>query len=203
MATYDPLRDGRDTLMIAAVATLTDAGYTWNQNTTSFSEYLATALTGIGGSTVSNRTMSITQLLAGLVNEIGAGPVSHLTSSFDQLLALLGSATAGPLIELSSATIAEDASVGDDVGAASASGTTGTATWALDDDDGGKYTINGSTGLVEVAAALSAGTDSITISVSGLTPAPDPRTFSIEVTSSFSPSLDFSDDRNSQYVPII
>lgn len=115
-----------------------------------------------------------------------------------------GGGTSGVTIQLSASTVDEDAIVGDDVGTASAPGTTGTATWALDDDDGGKYAINASTGLVEVAGALVAGTDSITISVSGLTPAPAPRAFSITVTAAaYSPSLDFSDDRNSQYIPII
>lgn len=115
----------------------------------------------------------------------------------------LGGAS-GSGIQLSGASIAEDASIGDDVGTASAPGTVGTAVWALSDNAGGKYTINSSTGLVEVAAALSAGADSITISVSGLTPAPVPRAFTITVSAAgFSPSLDFSDDRNSQYIPII
>lgn len=91
MTTYDKLTTGQDALVAAAVATLTDAGYVWNPLTTSFSAYLATALTGtIGSPIASNLTMSIPQLLEGLVNALGAGPVSCLTSSIDDLLALLG-----------------------------------------------------------------------------------------------------------------
>lgn len=90
--------------------------------------------------------------------------------------------SAEPAIQFSG-SISEDASVGDDVGTATVSGSvTGTAVWALDDDASGKYTIDSSTGLVEVADTLTAGTDSITISVSGLTPAPDPRAFNITVS---------------------
>lgn len=96
MTTYDKLTTGQDALVAAAVATLTGAGYSWNPLTTSFSSYLATALTGIGGSQVSNLTMSMPQLLAGLVNALGAGPVSHLTSGVHDLLARLGSASPVP-----------------------------------------------------------------------------------------------------------
>lgn len=96
MPTYDPLRDSTDTLMAAALATLTAAGYSWNRYTTPFSQYLATALTGISGSPASNLTMGMGELLASLVNELGAGPVSHLTSSHGQLLALLGGAGTTP-----------------------------------------------------------------------------------------------------------
>lgn len=120
-------------------------------------------------------------------------------------LGRLGAGQGGSIqIQLSgSHSIPEDASVGDDVGTASAPGTTGTAVWALDDDAGGKYTINSSTGLVEVAGALTDGTDTIIISVGGLTPAPVPRSFDITVTAVSGPSLDFSDPDNSQYIPII
>jgi hypothetical protein len=88
-----------------------------------------------------------------------------------------------PLVQFSPSTLLDSAGVGDDVGTATISGTyTGTPSYALDDDAGGKYSINSSTGLVEVAASLTAGTDSITISASGTTPAVDPRSFNITVT---------------------
>jgi hypothetical protein len=94
-----------------------------------------------------------------------------------------GNVVNDPSIQFSPSAIEDDASVGDDVGTATVSGVyTGTPTWALDDDASGKYSINSSTGLIEVAASLTAGTDSITISVSGLTPSPDPRSFNIPVT---------------------
>lgn len=96
MADYSPLTDSYAVLKQAAIQTLTDEGYTYNPLTTSFNQYLATALTGIGGSTVSHLRMSMPQLLAGLVNELGGGPVSHLTSTIGELLALLGTSGESP-----------------------------------------------------------------------------------------------------------
>lgn len=93
MTDYSALTDGYDELTTAAIQTLTDEGYTYNPLTTSFAQYLATALTGIGGSTVSHLRMSMPELLAGLVNELGSGPVTHLNTTVAQLLALLGSAS--------------------------------------------------------------------------------------------------------------
>jgi hypothetical protein len=97
MTTFDPLTSGVDALAAGAIATLTSAGYSWNRSTTSFSGYLAAALTGIGGTSVSDKTMSIPQLLAGLVNALNAGPVTHLNTGMDQLLALIGGASANTL----------------------------------------------------------------------------------------------------------
>lgn len=97
--------------------------------------------------------------------------------------AALGSGVSIPRIVLSASSALDSASVGDDVGTASISGsTTGTASWSLSDDAGGKYSINSSTGLVEVAGALTAGIDIITISVSGLTPSVSDRSFTITVS---------------------
>jgi hypothetical protein len=93
-----------------------------------------------------------------------------------------GNAANDPLIQFSGSAV-DDASVGDDVGTATISGSyTGTPAYALDDDAGGKYSIVEASGLVEVAGALTAGTDSITISVTGTTPAVDARAFDIIVT---------------------
>lgn len=93
-----------------------------------------------------------------------------------------GGGNTAPTISFSASTMIATASVGDDVGTATISGsTTGTASWSLSDSAGGKYSINSSTGLVEVAGALSAGTDSITIAVSGLTPSVTSRAFNITV----------------------
>jgi hypothetical protein len=91
MTDYSALTDGYDVLTTAAIQTLTDEGYTYDPLTSSFSQYLATALTGIGGSSVSHLRMSMPELLAGLVNELGSGPVTHLDTTVVQLLALLGS----------------------------------------------------------------------------------------------------------------
>lgn len=46
---------------------------------------------------------------------------------------------------------------------------TGTPSWSLSVNPGGKYAINSSTGAITVNAALTAGTDNITVAVSGLT----------------------------------
>ena len=89
----------------------------------------------------------------------------------------------GPALRFSPSAMLDSASVGDDVGTVTISGVyTGTPVFALDVDDGGDYSINSSTGLVEVAGTLVAGTDSITVSVSGITPAASPRSFNITVT---------------------
>lgn len=71
---------------------------------------------------------------------------------------------------------------------------TGTPVWSLTSTAGGKYAINSSTGAITVAAALSVGTDSITIHVGGSlnfgasgTPTPPADlTASIGVVTSFS-----------------
>lgn len=88
----------------------------------------------------------------------------------------------GLAIQFSPSAMLDSASVNDDVGTATVPGTTGTPTWSLTNDASGKYKINSSTGLVEVASTLTAGTDSITISVSGVTPAVSPRAFNIPVS---------------------
>lgn len=96
-------------------------------------------------------------------------------------------ATNKPSIALSGTTAADSATVGTAVGTASIHGhATGTASWSLADNAGGKYAIDSSTGAVTVAASLTAGTDSITIAVSGLTPAVANKIFGITVTSASS-----------------
>lgn len=90
-----------------------------------------------------------------------------------------------PSIAISGSTVADSATVGTAVGTASIRGkVTGTASWSLTNSAGGKYAINSSTGAVTVAASLTAGSDLITIAVSGLTPAVASKSFSITVTSS-------------------
>jgi hypothetical protein len=93
---------------------------------------------------------------------------------------------AGVRILLSGTTVAEDAAVGTDVGTASISASaTGTAVWSLTNDAGGLFSINSSTGLVEVAGALdyeTAAAHLITVAVSGTTPDPADRSFIITVT---------------------
>ena len=66
-----------------------------------------------------------------------------------------------PLIQLSNATVASSASIGTTVGTLSVLRGTGTYTYALTSNPGGLYSIAGS--ALQVAAALSAGSDPITI----------------------------------------
>jgi hypothetical protein len=77
--------------------------------------------------------------------------------------------------------ILDSATVGTAVGTASVAGVTGTPSYSLANSAGGKYAINSSTGAVTVAAALTSGTDSITIHVTGTTPAITDKAFSIVV----------------------
>lgn len=108
-----------------------------------------------------------------------------------------------PSIRLSASSAVDSASIGDAVGTASISGrTTGTASWSLTNDASGKYTINSSTGAVTVAGSLTAGTDTITIAVSGLTPSVASRSFSITVSAgaAFALKADFSSAFNEPWV---
>ena len=109
----------------------------------------------------------------------------------------------GAIILLSgSLTIAEDATVGDLVGTFSIGGNASgnwldPITYTLTDDAGGKYAIDGDD--LEVAAALSDGTDSITVEADNGTDAPITRTFSITVTAVVAPTdnmFDFTDPDN-------
>ena len=96
-----------------------------------------------------------------------------------------GGGVVAPSIVFAAGAVLETASVGDDVGTATVPGTTGTASWSLADSAGGKFSINSSSGLVEVAGALdyeTATSHSITIAVSGVTPSVSNRAFTISVT---------------------
>lgn len=84
-----------------------------------------------------------------------------------------------PRISLDGTSVSENAAVGIDVGILHVVGGIGTPVFTLDDDAGGKYVLDGD--ILEVADALSAGTDSITVSVTGITPQPPPVTFAITV----------------------
>lgn len=67
----------------------------------------------------------------------------------------------GPSIALSSATVPSTASIGTTVGALSVVGGVGSYTFTLTSNPGGLFAISGSN--LNVAAALSAGSDAITI----------------------------------------
>jgi len=94
-----------------------------------------------------------------------------------------GGGVSGPSIQLSAATIAEDASVGDLVGLLSVSNGSGTYAFTLTDDAGGLFAIDGVDDTrLEVAAALSAGSESITVSADNGVDDPITRAFLITVT---------------------
>lgn len=69
--------------------------------------------------------------------------------------------TASAGIQLSSATIADSASIGDVVGLLSVSGGVGAYTFTLTSNPGGLFSITGN--QLKVAAALSDGSDPITV----------------------------------------
>lgn len=79
-----------------------------------------------------------------------------------RFLNLLGKTRgSGPSIALSSATVPSTASIGTTVGALSVVGGVGTYTFTLTSNPGGLFAISGSN--LNVAAALSVGSDAITI----------------------------------------
>lgn len=90
----------------------------------------------------------------------------------------------GLSIQFAPAYIKASATIGTVVGTAFLSGTfTGTPAWTLTNSAGGKYAISGGPGVVTVAAALAAGTDTIAINETGTVPLPptDPKSFQIIV----------------------
>lgn len=95
-----------------------------------------------------------------------------------------GAGTPLPVIVLTGDEIPEDASVGDTVGTLTISGTyTGTPVFALDDDAGGLFVLDGDD--IEVAGALdyeTADEHTVTVSVSGIDPVIDPQDFVVTVT---------------------
>lgn len=93
-----------------------------------------------------------------------------------------GGAAPTPTIQLSNATIADTASIGDTVGTLSVSGGSGSYTFTLTDDAGGLFAID--VAAVEAAAALTAGSYSITVQADNGVDTPISRAFLITVTES-------------------
>jgi hypothetical protein len=123
-----------------------------------------------------------------------------MSDALDLRLRLRRHADTLPRILLSNAAIEDDADIGDPVGTFSASNGGTLAALELTDDAGGKYALDGND--LEVADTLTAGTDTITVAgtIDGVAVA---RIFAIVVAAAgYSPSLDFSDARNSQYLPL-
>jgi len=107
---------------------------------------------------------------------------------------------AGRQIQLSNSSIPDTTASGSTVGALSVSNSTGSYSFSLVSNPGALFSISGTT--LKTASTLSAGSYPITVRATGAPAVPD-RSFLIVVTASFAPSLDFSDARNSQYVPVI
>lgn len=109
------------------------------------------------------------------------GRLGALGAGFGRLGAV-GSGIRGPTIQLSSATISDTASIGDLVGTLSVSGGSGSYTYTLTDDAGGLFAIDAA--AVEAAAALTAGSYSITVQADNGVDTPISRAFLITVTES-------------------
>lgn len=93
-----------------------------------------------------------------------------------------GGGSSGPSIQLSSATVADTASIGTVVGLLSVVGGTGTYTFTLTSNPGGLFSIT--TNQLKVAAALTAGSDPITVHADNGAGSVLNRAFLITVTSS-------------------
>ena len=115
--------------------------------------------------------------------------------------ALLGGAKRG--IALSNQSFAAGAAQGTAIGTLSVIGGTGSYTFTLTDSASNKAQVSGS-GL-QVGSTVSAqGSFLITVHADNGAGSTFNRTFLITVTApSYTPSLDFSDARNSQYIPEI
>lgn len=103
----------------------------------------------------------------------------------------------GPRILLSSATIADTASVGDTVGTLSVSNGSGSYTFTLTSNPDSLFSISGAS--LEVAAALTAGSYSITVQADNSVDTPISRAFLITVTHEAGTvvlAMDMSDFRN-------
>lgn len=120
----------------------------------------------------------------------------------DDLTALLGGASKG--IRLSNAAFPASSAQGTAIGTLSVVGGTGTYTFTLTDSATNKAQVAGTNGvnLQAGSASASAGSFSITVHADNGAGSTFDRTFLITATASgFTPSLDFSDAINSQYVP--
>lgn len=108
----------------------------------------------------------------------------------------------GDSIALSNTSIPQGSANGTTLGTASIVGPfTGTPAWSLSDGTG-TFQINSVTGVVTVlnnTDLASPGTIPFTISVSGVSPTVPGAQFTVNITSTAGPSLDFSQAANSQY----
>lgn len=112
----------------------------------------------------------------------------------------------GPTISLSNASFPAGSAQGTAIGTLSVVGGTGTYTFTLTDDASDKVQVAGTNGAdLEVGSASSiAGSFSITVHADNGAGSVLDRTFLITASAAgFTPSLDFSDERNSQFIPVI
>ncbi|WP_154072527.1 hypothetical protein [Bradyrhizobium erythrophlei] len=103
----------------------------------------------------------------------------------------------GPRISLSSSTVSSAATIGTTVGTLSVLHGTGTYTFTLASNPGGLFAISGSN--LNVAAALSAGSDAISINANNGAGSSITQPFLITVTPTGGPvalAMDMSDFRN-------
>ena len=107
----------------------------------------------------------------------------------------------GPAIALSVATIADTAAVGDTVGILSVVGGTGVYTFTLTSNPGALFSITGTS--LQVAAALTAGSDAITIHADNGAGGTLDRAFLITVTHAGSAALQFNAATNSMYIALL
>lgn len=118
-----------------------------------------------------------------------------------------GGGITGPTITLSASTIAEDASVGDLVGTLAVANGSGSYTFTLTDDAGGLFALDvGDDTLLEVAGALSVGSESITVEADNGVDDPISRAFLITVTAvggGGAPTMQFDDAANSQLLAVL
>lgn len=96
----------------------------------------------------------------------------------------------GPTIHLSNATIPATSSIGTVVGALTVTGGTGSYTFTLTSNPGSLFAISGSN--LQVAAALSAGSDPISIKADNGAGSTVTQPFLITVTGSTNGPMDFS-----------
>lgn len=106
-----------------------------------------------------------------------------------------GGAGVGAFVQLSASSVAENASIGDDIGTLSVVGATGTPTFTLADDASGLFALNVDGVTLEVDGALDYETatfHNIVVSVSGVTPSIANTSFTIIVTDVLESSTNYT-----------
>jgi hypothetical protein len=111
--------------------------------------------------------------------------------------------SSGGAIRLSNITIPSTSSIGTVVGTFSVIGGSGSYTYSLISNPGGLFSISGN--QLQVAAALTAGSDPITVQANNGAGSVFTQPFTIIVTGTFACSnrLDFSQSCNSQYLALL